>query len=198
MGESLTKNTELFVMRAPLAAYRRLAPDHQVSFAGAMRRPAVAAIAIGTAASILATERVTLTLVLTTTLCWSFIVVVQLFAGLVLIARSRSSIVARAPALDLLFMGHGPWSLWLLAVAAWTAWFPRPESRELIVLGSAIVPWVWTVTILFSFCTIVMRASRREAIVGILLHQFIVWTVAVMYVDFAVALRPRILGNLPW
>jgi hypothetical protein len=185
-------------MTAPVRAYRRLAPGHDVSLAAAMRRPVVTAIVIGTATSILATERVTLALVLTTTLCWSFVVMVQLLAGLILIARSRSPIVGRASALDLLFMGHGPWSLWLLTVAAWAPWFPRPESMNLIVLGSAIVPWLWTVTILFSFCTTVMRASRREAIAGTLLHQFIVWTVAVLYVDFAVALWPRILGRVPW
>jgi hypothetical protein len=43
-----------------------------------------------------------------------------------------------------------------------------------------------------------MQASRREAIARTVLHQFIVWTVAVLYVDFAVALWPRIFGRLPW
>ncbi|MGH9312466.1 MAG: hypothetical protein ACRD1S_04630, partial [Vicinamibacterales bacterium] len=135
---------ELLVMAAPPRAYRRLAPGHRASLIGALKRPALVAIILGTAISIYATRRVTLGLALSTILCWSFAAAVQAIAAAALVASSKRRGVSIPAGLDLLFMGHGPWSLWLLAVAAWAVWFPRPPMMDVLVVATAVVPAVWT------------------------------------------------------
>jgi hypothetical protein len=184
---------ELQVMAAPARAYRRLTPGHDAGVAGAFGRLASAALVLGTALAIYATGRVTAGLVVSLALCWSFVLAVQLAGAVVLLAWGRPPSLGRASAIDLLFMGQGPWSLWLLAIAAWSAWLPNRPSTELAVLCTAIVPLVWTLIILFSFCGVVLQAPPWRAAALTLLHQLTVWSLTFLYIAAAIALWPRLL-----
>ena len=183
---------ELQVMLAPGAGYRRLA--EAAGDAGVrvlLRRPLRVALLIGAAISLTTTGSLTARLWPSASLCWSLVPAVQLAAGTALIAWGRRRPVALSSAVDLLFVGHGPWSLWLLAVGAIaTAQLPVgsvswPSLWPL--LASAVVPLVWTVAIVFGFCRGVLGLDRWPAVAGTLLYELAIWGVAVAYVVVATA-----------
>jgi hypothetical protein len=181
-------------MTAPSEAYGRLAPGHRKSLPGALKRPLLVAIVLGMAVSIYATRRVTLGLALSAILTWSFAVAVQALAAAALVmssARRRSSLPS---ALDLFFMGHGPWSLWLIAAAAWSALLPRPDKMDMIVAASAVVPIAWTAVIVFAFCRTVLHDEPRVAVIRTLFHQSLIWTFTAVYIAVVVQLWPRSVG----
>lgn len=183
-------------MTAPSRAYSRLAPGHRSSLAGALKRPLVAAIVLGAAVCIYATGRMTLELALSAILTWSFAVAVQTVAAVALVASSNRRASSLPAAFDLFFMGHGPWSLWLIAAAASSAWLPRPARMDLIVATTAAVPIAWTAVIVFAFCRMVLNDAPRPAVVRTLLHQSLIWTFTAAYIAVVVQLWPRIVGML--
>jgi hypothetical protein len=187
---------DLLVMSAPSRAYRRLASGHRASLAGALKRPLLVAIILGTCVCIYAIHRVTLGLALSAVLTWSFAVVVQIFAAAAIVASSTRRTVSVPAAVDLFFMGHAPWSLWLLAVAAWAAWLPHPTRMDYIVLITAAVPIAWTAVIVLAFCREVLNDAPRPAVIRTVFHQFLVWTFTGVYIAIVVQLWPRILGTL--
>ena len=183
-------------MTSPLGADPRLAPGHRASPAGALKRPLLVAIILGTTVCIYALHRVTLGLAVSAVLTWSFAVAVQVLAAAVLIASSRRRTLGLSPAIDLLFMGHGPWSLWLLTAAAWAAWLPRPAKMDFIVVATAVVPTAWTALIVFFFCRAVLNDEPRHALVRTLFHQSLSWSFAGVYIAVVVQLWPRLIGAL--
>jgi hypothetical protein len=185
---------ELLVMTAPPSAYQRLAPGHRTGLAAALKRPLLVAIVAGTAISVYAARRVTLDLALSGVLTWSFAPLVQLLAAAALVASSRRRSVSVPAGVDLLFMGHAPWSLWLLAAAASAVWLPRPARMDLIVAATAAVPLAWTVAIVFAFCRSVLQDDPRKAAIRTLFHQSLIWTFAGAYIAIAVQLWPRLVG----
>ncbi len=157
----------------------------------ALRRPALAALVLGVSIAIAATGRVTPALVLSTTLCWSFAVAIQAAVALVLIAGPARRTVGVARAFDLFFAGHAPWSLWLLAVAAWA---PSQLGRPLMpVLVAAIVPLALTVRIVSAFFREVVELDPREARRRTAIHQLTIWGVLGLLSAAAVQIIPRVL-----
>jgi PHP domain-containing protein len=112
----------LALVRSPHPVYAAMAADPPLSSALAwLRRPLLAALAIGVSVALSATGHLTLALVASTTLSWFFVVVAQVaIAAAVLAPYARSGIELRR-ALDLFFASHVPWSLTLLLFAALTA-----------------------------------------------------------------------------
>jgi hypothetical protein len=160
----------------------------------AFERPAFTALLIGALVAIASTGRVTLGLVSSVAVCWSFVPALQMLAGAIVIASCRSPHVRMARALDLLFAGHLPWSLWLLAVAAWATFVP---FVSLAVLGlTMLVPAAWTTYIVFAFCRTVLGATTRGARLRTAIHQTIVWTLAGTYVFLSNGMWPRLLGAI--
>jgi hypothetical protein len=145
---------------------------------------------------IYAMRRITLGLALSAIVTWSFAVVVQVVAASALVASSRRRTVSVPAAVDLFFMGHGPWSLWLLTAAACAAWLPRPDHMDFIVVVTAVVPIAWTAVIVFAFCREVLNEPPRPAAIRTLFHQSLIWTFTGVYIAMVVALWPRILGTL--
>ena len=177
-------------MLRPLSAYRRLAADAApVHPLDALRRPALAALVVGSAISIGATGRATAPLVVSTTICWSFVVLWQLVAAAV-IARSSSTALTMSQRLDLLFTGQAPWSLWLLIAAGWSRVVPQHTDLYALLSTSAI-PGVWTLLIVYGFCRTVLQLTARVALRRAVLHQALIWTFAFFYVTWAVALWSR-------
>lgn len=187
---------EIAVMLQPSAAYRRMAQEYPaLRAARALRRPAIVALVAGGAISIGATGRATAPLVLSTTLCWSFALAWQLLAAAAVAGAPRTRLTF-PQRLDLFFVGHAPWSLWLLGAAAWSRLFPD-NTDFYFLLHTVAVPAAWTFLIVYGFGRGVLELTRRRALFRAALHQAIVWLFAFTYVAWAVALWPRIIAAAP-
>ena len=181
---------EIAVMRRPAAAYRRLAANYPTTArAGLVRRPALAALVIGSAIGLAATGRATAPLVFSTTLCWSFAVIWQVIAAAIAV-RGAHATLTFAQRFDLFFAGHAPWSLWLLTTAAWSRIFPD-HTDLYALLCTVVLPGAWTVVIVYGFCTGALALPRSRAVLRTAAHQALIWGFAFVYVSWAVALWPR-------
>ncbi|MEO6237717.1 MAG: hypothetical protein ABIQ52_12010 [Vicinamibacterales bacterium] len=184
---------EIALMISPRRTYAALAQaPRSTPILVSLRRPALAALVLGVSLAMAATGRVTPALVLSTTLCWSFAVAIQAAVALVLIAGPARKTVGVPRAFDLFFAGHAPWSLWLLAVAAWA---PSQLGRPLTpILVAAIVPLALTVRIVSAFFVEVLELDRRDALLRTGIHQLAIWGVLSVLFATAVQLVPRVLG----
>ncbi len=183
---------EIRLIFSPGDTYAQLARvPGRVTLVTAMRRPLVATMVIGASTAIGATGHVTPALVASTTLCWMFVVLLQLMIALTLIAAPAQRTVGLARGLDLFFAGHAPWSLWMLAAVAWA---PSPVGRPLTpVLVAALVPIVLTPRIISAFFREVLEMDPRHAAARTAVHQAITWGLALFLYGMVVALRPRVL-----
>jgi hypothetical protein len=181
---------------APSATYARLlaerASDHPFVF---VRRPVLVALVIGTAVSMSATGHPSVESVVSVTLCWSVAVAVQMLAGWVLVRSSRLRGLTVPQAMDLLFMGHLPWSVWLLAAGGYLAAVPTSASIGAVLL-SVVVPMFWTARLLTAFCRTVLGASPRHARLQALLHQSIVWGIGLVFFVVAIGGWDRLLSEV--
>ena len=92
---------------------------------------------------------------------------------------------------DLYFAGHAPWSLWILAAAAWS---PSPLGRPLTpLLLVAVVPLFLTVRITNAFFREVLEMDPRHAVIRTAVQQAITWGSVLILFGTAVALLPRII-----
>jgi hypothetical protein len=169
------------VALAPDAAYRSLVEDDEPVGAWRMlRRPLVVAIVIGTAVPIMAVQRVTLGLLASSTISFSFAVAIQMAVGAAIIASSPSRRAGVPRALDLWFAGHVPYSLWLLVV---TAWFATRQTASLdLLITLAVIPAAWTAVIVAAFCRHVLGTSRAGARWRAAAHVVVIWAVGFEYV----------------
>ncbi len=188
---------EIQVMLSPAAAYRRCAT--RAGGGGlwvAARRPLFVALLQGVAIAMMATNTVAAPTVASVTLCWSAAVLVQLLAGTALILSAPRRAVSFTRAVDLFYLGHAPWSLWLLACAAGArapiTWL-LPYFSWIVLLAMAVAAAL-TARILVAFAQTVLGLDRRAAVRRTALHQTVIWLVLLGYFAAAVALWPRIVG----
>lgn len=183
---------DLHVTAAPARAYaeaiRRPARGQWL----AVRRPALVALVLGTGSAFSSTGHLTAGLLASGFVCWSFVPLLQIAtAGAIMRApASRSLTFDRR--MDLWFMGHAPWSLWIVVATFLMGAAPTPVRVEWPLIASAVIPIVWTSIIAAAFCRVVLGDSRNAAIARTALHQTVTWTIALLYVGWAVALWPRI------
>lgn len=187
---------ELRLMLAPGPAYARLARHpSRLGPIAALRRPILAAAVLGVSVAIAATGHVTPALVLSTTLCWAFVIVLQVAIALPLIAGPSRRGMGLPRALDLFFASHVPWSFWLLAAAC----VPGSNERPLIaVVLFALVPLLLTQRMILAFFREVLELSPRRALARTALHQAITWSLFVLLYGGAVALWPRVVQWAGW
>jgi hypothetical protein len=183
---------EIRLMVSPGETYASLARvPGRVTPLTAVRRPLVVALVLGVSAAIGATRHVTPALLLSTTLCWSFVLVLQTAIALILIAAPARRTVGLARALDLYFAGHAPWSLWMLAAAAWApSALERPWTPLLI---AAAVPLVLTPRILSAFFREVLEMDPRHAVARTAAQQVMTWVTFAILFGTAVQVVPRVL-----
>ena len=180
-------------MIAPRDTYAALARGRRdLSFAGALRRPLVAALVLGTAVAIASTHSVSPALVVSTTIAWSYIIGAQLAIALPLIAGPARRTVGVARAIDLFFAGHAPWSIFVLLLGAWS--FVPAGTPIWPLAAAAMVPCALTVRIVAAFFSQVLALDRRAARRRTLLQQALTWTVFVAANWAASAFTPRIIG----
>jgi hypothetical protein len=140
-----------------------------------LRRPLIVTLVIGTAVPIMAVQRITLGLLVSSALSFSFVVAIQMAVGAAIIATAASRRTSLPRALDLWFAGHLPYSLWLLIVAAWFANRPASALDQLIVL--ALIPAAWTAVIVAAFSRQVLGTGRAGARWRAAAHFVVIWAI---------------------
>ena len=144
---------------------------------------------IGTATAVAATGRVTVSLVGSGALGWSFVAVLQLLTGLILVRGPRGE---RLRQLERYFALHWPWSLWILAYHAALLLLPTRALGTWLAL-TGVVPMAVTARLLLQFTEAYVTLDRRAAIRRVVLHQAITYTLFLTYAAVAVALWSRVL-----
>jgi hypothetical protein len=187
----------LRLIRAPLATYRESAAPFDLAASGswvrALGRVLAPVAIIGIATSVAATGRTSWALVLSGTVCWSFVGILQLTTAAMLIASSRRNL--RWPrAFELFFLAHAPWSLWLLALTAAIVALPIARQYLNVILLTFLLPGVWSAAVIFAFCREILQLDSRRAAIATALHQVVTYTLIVAYIAWAVQLWPRVLS----
>jgi hypothetical protein len=183
---------DLRVMSAPSRTYAQAIQARASGAWVGLRRPALVALVLAAGSTYGATGHVTLRLLVTGVVCWTFAVVIQIVTAAIIVRSDYSRPLPFARRLDLWFIGHGPWSLWICAVTALMANAPVGSRVEWPVIASAIVPLIWTTLIAVAFCRTVLGDPPNVAVARVAIHQAITWTIGLMYAGWAVALGPRI------
>ena len=178
-------------MRSPTREYARcVAESRSATWRDALAGPARLLLLLGIVTPIAATGRITASLVVSETLCWIFVPALQLVLGTALIASARGRRVDLPRAVQLLFAGHAPWSLWLVGIAA----YYTVAAGQLVVLGSSLASVAATWAILLAFCEQVLGLSHRDSWRRVIAHQLATLTVIVLYVELASSLVTRVVG----
>ena len=154
-------------------------------------RVLLVSLVLGTSAEAAATERVTLAGLAWNSLVWAFVPVLQLATGMVLVARVRGRRLSDA--LAAYFGTHRAWSLWIIAGSA-AALVRLPPQLSLVVAATALIPAVLTMRALRRLCTEEFGMSPRSAWRAVAVHQGVTLVLLVLYINFAVALVPRLAG----
>ena len=187
---------ELRLMLAPAGEYARLAAlGRESTTFRALSRPALSLLIVGAASGAASTGRVDAQVVLSGALCWSFAIAIQVMASILLVRSAPDRHLDVRRSLELWFLGHAPWSLWILTVAAVVFTVPALVSLEVALL-SATVPSVWTAAVVYAFGRHVLRSDRRRALWQTAVHQAVTWSSIIGYLSVVTQIWPRILGQL--
>jgi hypothetical protein len=174
--------TDLRLALAPHDTYRQLIAEHvRGSWRRTLERPGLVALIIGTAVTMSSARTVPAGLVLMGIACWSFVPILQWLIGAIVIGRARGRQLTMLRCLELLFIGHLPWSLWALTMAALETFTLLRISRTVEVL-SLLVPAVWTTIIVFAFCRTALDCPPARARLLTAAHQTLTWATFFTYV----------------
>jgi hypothetical protein len=184
-------SAELAVMLSPSREYQGLAERREAgTWPRALGGPAFFALVLGCVLSIGTTGVITPSLLVSAMICWSFVPILQVLNGLVLI---RGGVRDRRRALELLFLGHAPWSLWVLAFAAVVSGSPH---SQLIALATIIAPALWTWRILTAFCREILGLPASAARRRVMVHGLITLALVLVYAQLTAGLVSRALADL--
>jgi hypothetical protein len=182
------------LMFNPNAEYHALsARDDAGSWAHALSGPALTALTIGAVTAASATGRITLSLVLSGAICWSFVPLLQLATAAPFVVRRANPPIPPARALELWFLAHGPWTLWIFLAIAVLATTSAPQTW---VVVSGIAPALWTARLLTVFFQQVLHLPAGRAIRRTVAHQGITWLLILTYIEVMTATFTRVLGAI--
>jgi hypothetical protein len=188
-----TLSEALELMARPAREYRRrVGESRDAPWRQALAVPGLLALLLGIVTSAAATGRVVASLVISQTVCWSFVPALQLMTGSILIGSAGPRPVSFARAIELLFAAHGPWSIWLVAIAALQMLTPNQN----IVFASTVAPAAWTAWILFAYSREVLALPSRQAGVRVIAHQVATALLILTYIELASRISVRVIGLL--
>ena len=168
---------DIWVMLRPGEAFAQLAGGDSRSLWIALRRPLLILLVLAAVGSLATSGRISLRLLLA---CAAGAVYIPLFLLLsIIVARGRAVSLARA--IDLFFMGHGPWTLWLVALGAEWAFLPPERAYELLAYRNlwylaGFLAFLWSVIIDFWYLRRVFAKTAAQATRWLLLQRVVVWT----------------------
>jgi hypothetical protein len=202
MSTSAAWSRETRVMAHPWATYRDLTGrPPETGWPTLLRRPALFALILGACLSLTTSGRFTFRLILGGAAVWSFAPLLQIAGAAAALPLARRRLPF-SRAIDLYFLAHGPWSLWLLAVAGGLALLPTRRSFALLAPPTAfawlsvLVPLGWSGIITFAFFREALAMSRGRALAGLAVHGFVVWGAVLAFFLLSGQLWPRILAAL--
>jgi hypothetical protein len=181
---------EVRVMFRPFATHRRALDEVRVGWRALVVRPVLVAGVNGLAVTLSAAGELFPTLWLGSALTWAWAPALQMLlaAPLIVLARALGGSRLRlSSALDLFFLGHGPWSLWLMGAGVALGWhLPNTTGFDFMpVARTIVVPIVWTVLLVFAFFRVGLGLSRAKAVLLTLLYQGLLWGCVYLYVGVA-------------
>lgn len=146
----------------------------------AIRRPLFVAFVLGCSISLIATGRLTLTLVAGSMLGWAFVPLFEIL-GFAVVAGRRRHHLSFSRSLDAFFVGHRPWTLFAIAFAALgsllSPWRVNAWSVPIVtgfeMLGVLVAIWSWFIDV--SFYRDVLGRSQREATRAAITQRAICW-----------------------
>ncbi|MEX2283061.1 MAG: hypothetical protein WEE89_11310 [Gemmatimonadota bacterium] len=181
---------DLGVLIAPEKSYQRLgATEGTTGWTAVVQRSAVTALVLGTVISLISTGTATLVTVASAMLYWSIVPLVQVAAAVLLVLSAPKRRVNVARGVELMLVGHLPWTLFLLGVTVLLIKYP---GVTLIMMAGALIASVWRAVIVTALCRAVLGVDRRSAIARAILHQSSLLAIIFVYASWAVALTARL------
>jgi hypothetical protein len=181
----------LRLMLRPAAEYSaRVARSRESAWVRAISVPVLLAGLLGIVTAVATTGRVVVSLVVSQAVCWTFVPVLQLATGSMLIGSARDRPVTFSRAVELLFAAHGPWSLWLVAMGVLQSVSPNQN----LVLSSSLIPFTWTGWMLFGYGRTVLGLTPRQSRTRVGAHQVATVFLILVYVELASRLSVRLIG----
>ena len=199
-------SNEVEVMFRPTRTYQRLAEEVDATGAGtsalwsAIRRPLFAAFMIGAFTSFTTSGQLNAFLILDGMLFWSFAPLLQLLimAALVFVFARRR--LPAAKAIDLFFIGHGPWFLWLLAIAGSCLFIPAKQIFLWPVMSGWLMPvsllavWAWSNVTTFGFLRGALNLTIARAATVLLVYGMLLLVIISSYFFAVESLQLHRLG----
>lgn len=169
------------VATAPSRTFEALvAADAGGSWPRALAPIAFGLAVLATAATVLATRVVALPTLLSVAASWVVVPLIQLGTAAWLCRGVRKPRVALPRELELLFIAHLPWTLWLIVLAAAALWLDPGPAYDRLLLG-VLVPAIWTPLLLAAFCRRVLGLSPSDARRRTAVHQAMTWGAIVIF-----------------
>ena len=160
-----------------------------------IRRPVASVCLVGAFVSFSVTGRLVAPFVVDGIVWWSFLPVLQaIFITLTMIMFARGAMTF-ARAIDVFFVGQGPWFFWLLTISSIAALAPEVTATKLLshaspfLLGSALLTLVWLNATTFGFLRGALGLSAARAALATMTYSAALWGTLVCYL-FAVDLLP--------
>jgi hypothetical protein len=178
------------VLIAPGKTYHQLATDQTTTgWAAVLQRMAVGALVLGTVISLVSTGTATLQTVVSAGSYWLIVPLIQLALAYLLVVTASQRRVSIARGVELMWIGHLPWTLWLLAVSVLLA---LNADLTLVMATTALVASAWRGVIVCALCRVVLGFPPRNAVMRAVLHQAAVLVIILLYASWAVALTARL------
>ena len=188
-------STELQLAIAPARTYGRLVDSGEGGRAGVLAPIAFSALATGLTVAFLASRWASVELVATTAASWGFTLALQLVAACAVIMPGQRR-VGLPRAFELFFLGHAPWTLWMLAVGALAITGRGAFGAITAVILSGLLPTIWTAVIVAAFSRTVLDAGRVGAWLRAVVHLLLIWAFALVYIAWAAGGWMRIVEAL--
>ena len=181
---------------APSATYKAMAASGaDASWRQALSGPLLASLVLGTSLSIAGTHVASIPAVIGVAVFWGFVPAVQLFSAWTICRRAPRAVVTLPRAIELLFLAHLPYSLWLMAFAAMSFALASAPALVNTFLLTALLPAVWTPVLIAAFSRTVLGCTPRDARRRTFVHQALTWGVIVAMAILAYQPWTRIGGG---
>jgi len=180
--KGIVRSPDVQVMLRPAGAYQELAQQASGERKwSAMRRPAFMVFLLGCLVSLVTAGALSPRLFAAGALNALFVPLLEIgvLAG---VWRSRRA-TPFSRTVDLFFMGHGPWVLWLLVMCA--IWVFASPSHAFFLTGHGMwfllgVVAVWSGYIDFCFLRYVLKESAKKAVGSLVILRVITWSVGLV------------------
>jgi hypothetical protein len=175
-------------MFRPVSTYRELSQAaDDVRVWQVVRRPLFVALVVGSFVSITVSGRLTVSLVFDGMIFWSFLPILQAILMSCIVVLFGHRRISTSKALDLFFMGHGPWLIWLLGIAATCLFFPVKQFYLWPIQWGWILPvsllgaWIWSSVTNFAFLREALEVSKLRAIALLVLYTLLLWGLVISF-----------------